>query len=169
MARACGPAAHTPLLALRGAGSKLVRPVKKKAKIAAAESAPSSEVDSGSFWGGEQVSRRADSKSFQAKARALIEREDGPLQKKEDSDDESGQATEMDDFDFNKFVTEGSLDAVWAGTKEGPKKLSEADSVGCACSLQQIMQMSVRASASTGASARVTLHCISLGTRATGT
>jgi len=133
MARACGPAAYTPLLALRGGGSKLSQQVKKKAKKPATE-APSSEADSGSFWAGEQGSRRADTKSFQAKARSLIEREDGPLQEKEDSDDEGGQqVTELDDFDLNKLVTEGSLDAVWA--KEGPKTLSEADSVGCVCSL----------------------------------
>ena len=134
MAGARGLAAHTPLLALRGGGSKLAQQVKKKAKKPATEAALSSEADSGSFWAGEQRSRRADTKSFQAKARALIEREDGPLQEEEDSDDEGGpQVEQVDDFDLNKYVTEGSLDAVWG--KEGPKTLSEADSVGCACSL----------------------------------
>jgi len=58
--------AHQPLLVLRGGGSKLAQQVKKKAKRVATESAPSSEPDAGSFWTGEQGSRRADTKSFQA-------------------------------------------------------------------------------------------------------
>lgn len=68
VAEACGTpsyGAHQPLLVLRGGGSKLAQQVKKKAKRVATESAPSSEPDAGSFWTGEQGSRRADTKSFQ--------------------------------------------------------------------------------------------------------
>jgi hypothetical protein len=69
VAEACGTpsnGANQPLLVLRGGGSKLAQQVKKKAKRVATESAPLSEPDAGSFWTGEQGSRRADTKSFQA-------------------------------------------------------------------------------------------------------
>jgi hypothetical protein len=72
---------------------------------------------------GRGLSRRKDAKEFEAKARSIIEQDEGPLMTEEDEDE--GSDLQEESVDFGPTVTEGSLDDIIGRIGEGPKTESE--------------------------------------------
>ena len=113
-----------PALALHlrgGARSKLTQQVNKKSRMAL-------DSDSEGLWDG-QGPRRKDKKEFHAKARSIIEQEEGTLISEDEQEEDEGSDVQEESMDFEPIVTAGSLDDVFQESKEGPKTVDElADS-----------------------------------------
>jgi hypothetical protein len=134
-----------PCLVLRGgAGSRLGQQGGKTKKTAGTEPLHDESDD---VWAEvPQGSRRKEAKKFQAKARSIIEQEEGALQHVEDEgesneDEEGGGETqgstvegskvEEEEIDLSQYVAQGSLEAAFGSNygKEGPRTESEAQEV----------------------------------------
>jgi len=126
-------------LVLRGgAGSTLAQQAKKRVKTSLKSTAAArADEDPEAVWSmAPKGSRRAEARRFDAKARALIEEQDGPLEalpeSEMDSDEEGEQyKVESKELDMEQFVEEGSLDDLMnsrRNAEEGPKTAREAES-----------------------------------------